>query len=181
MVYLFLAEGFEEIEALTTVDILRRCGIAIQTVSVAESMEVAGAHGIAVKADKMLEDVVLEDAEALVLPGGMPGTDNLESCGRLKELLRQAYAREILIAAICAAPKILGAMGLLEGKCAVCFPGYEDFMTGAEVLTENAVVDGNIITSRGAGTAHDFAFEIARKLGKAVQANVTRESMLYDK
>lgn len=178
MVYLFLAEGFEEIEALTVVDLLRRVSIDIKTVSVSGEKMVSGAHGIAVNADISISDVNWSDANMLVLPGGMPGTKNLAACDVLMENVKGFAANGKYIAAICAAPALtFGAAGLLNGKKATCYPGMESHMTGAQCSLDDVVVDGNIITSRGMGTAIAFALKIvelltdketADKLGTAI-------------
>ena len=178
MVYVFLAEGFEEIEALSVVDIVRRCGLSVQTVSIGEKDTVMGSHGIPVVADTVLSQVDLKKARAMVLPGGLPGSDNLQACAPLKELLLSADKAGVLLAAVCAAPKVLGAFGLLRGKKATCYPGYEEELTGATPQENRVVCDGHVITSRGAGTAADFAFAIAEALG-AETASV-RSGMLYD-
>ncbi len=164
MVYVFLAQGFEEIEALTPVDLLRRAGIEVKTVAVAEQA-VVGAHGIPVFADSTRYDVTLNsDLAAVVLPGGMPGTKNLEASETVQQALAYANARGILIGAICAAPSILGHAGLLHGKQATCYPGFESELDGAILSPRPAVRDGNIITSRGAGTAVEFAAELIAAL-----------------
>lgn len=160
MVYVFLANGFEEIEALTPVDLLRRAGIEVKTVAVAEQL-VLGAHNIPVLADGTRFDVTLDDElEAVILPGGMPGTKNLERNETVQKALAYMNAKGRLICAICAAPSILGHAGLLHNKKATCFPGFENELDGAEVINVSAVRDGNVITSRGAGTAIEFSREI---------------------
>ncbi len=169
MVYVFLADGFEEIEALTPVDLLRRAGVKVQTVSIyTDRKVVTGARGIPVTADISLGDVDTGNADIMVLPGGMPGTVNLLECEKLMEMVDKQNAAGRRIAAICAAPaKILGTKGLLKGKKATCYPGLEDLLDGAAPVTKSAVTDGNITTSRGLGTAVDFACElIALLLGK---------------
>lgn len=182
-VYLFLAEGFEEIEALTPVDILRRAGISVSTVSITPERRVVGSHGIAVEADLSLEEADFEEAEVLVLPGGLPGTTNLGNCKMLAdELCRFAADSTKKVAAICAAPSVLGQLGLLQGKRAVCYPGWEEKLTGADVQAgAKAVVDGNVVTSRGMGTAVDFSLallsqlqgqEAAEKMAAAIQFDV---------
>lgn len=178
MVYVFLAEGFEEIEALSVVDIVRRCGQSVQTVSISEQTTVTGSHGIPVVADVTLKQVELSKAQAMVLPGGLPGSDHLQACAPLKELLLAADKKEVVLAAVCAAPKVLGAFGLLKGKRATCYPGYEEELTGATPQTSRVVQDGHVITSRGAGTAADFSFAIAKALGAETEA--VRSGMLYD-
>lgn len=178
MVYVFLAEGFEEIEAISTIDILRRCGLRVQTASISENRQVCGSHDIPVLADCLLSDVDLASGEAFVLPGGMPGSDKLQACAPLEEMLKKANSDGKIVAAICAAPKVLGAFGLLKGRRATCFPGFEEELLGASFVTDRAVCDGNIITSRGAGTASDFGFLIAKTLGR--DADAVRKAMLYD-
>ena len=163
-VYLFLADGFEEIEALAVVDLLRRARIDINMVSVTGNLQVTGSHKIGVMADTLFEDTKFEDADMLVLPGGMPGTINLMNHEGLDKLLRKFHSENKLIAAICAAPTVLASKGFLEGKNATCYPGCESEMAGSNVLEQDVVEDGNIITSRGLGTAIDFALAIIRKL-----------------
>lgn len=180
MVILFLADGFEEIEAIGTVDILRRCGIDVETVSATNSNAVMGAHHIPVVADLKLREVAEKSPDAIILPGGIPGADHLQENKEVNQMLKDCANRGGLIAAICAAPKILGASGLLNGKQAVCYPGYEAELLGADAKTARTVTDGNCITSRGAGTMHDFAFAIAAYLGKQKEAEAVREAMLYD-
>ncbi|MGN1105796.1 MAG: DJ-1 family glyoxalase III, partial [Huintestinicola sp.] len=155
MIYVFLAQGFEETEAITPIDMLRRCGKEVITVGVTGKV-VAGSHNIPVVCDITIDETVTEGLEMIVLPGGMPGTKNLAANARVAELIRYCFDRSILIGAICAAPSVLGEMGLLDGKKAVCYPGFEDALKGAEVLTVPAVRDGNIITARGAGAALEF-------------------------
>lgn len=163
-VYLFLAEGFEEIEALCPVDLLRRAGAQCVMVSVTGSMDVTGAHGITVKADKLFEEEDCLEADCIVLPGGSPGTNHLKAHEGLKRVIKEFDKRQKLIAAICAAPTILGEMGLLEGRHAVCYPGLEDKLLGAVVEHWMCWNDGHILTSRGAGTAMQFGFKIIELL-----------------
>ena len=163
MIYVFLANGFEETEAITPIDMLRRCGKEVVTVGVTGKV-VAGSHNIPVACDITIDETSAEGLEMIVLPGGMPGTKNLAANARVAELIRSCYDRNILIGAICAAPSVLGEMGLLDGKKAVCYPGFEDALKGAEVLTVPAVRDGNIITARGAGAALEFSYELISAL-----------------
>lgn len=163
MIYVFLANGFEETEAITPIDMLRRCGKEVITVGVTGKV-VAGSHNIPVACDITIDETSAEGLEMIVLPGGMPGTKNLAANARVAELIRSCYDRNILIGAICAAPSVLGEMGLLDGKKAVCYPGFEDALKGAEVLTVPAVRDGNIITARGAGAALEFSYELISAL-----------------
>lgn len=163
MIYVFLANGFEETEAITPIDMLRRCGKEVITVGVTGKV-VTGSHNIPVTCDITIDETVTEGLEMIVLPGGMPGTKNLAANSRVAELIRFCNDRNILIGAICAAPSILGEMGLLEGRKAVCYPGFENALKGAEVLTVPAVRDGNIITARGAGAALEFSYELISAL-----------------
>lgn len=166
--YVFLAEGFEEIEAIVPIDILRRADIEVVTISISTSKEVCGAHNIIVLADCLFSETEFSNNDLLLLPGGMPGTKNLDAHNGLKDLLRKQAEEGKKIAAICAAPSILGKMGLLEGKEAICYPGYEDQLQGA-TLSENKIVkSGAIITAKGAGVAVEFALKLIEELkGKA--------------
>ncbi len=165
MVYLFLAEGFEEVEALTPVDYLRRAGISVTTVGVGGQF-ITGAHGITVKADVTEADVCAEcdPIDMVVLPGGMPGTLNLAASETVCAFIKKAVEKNAFVAAICAAPSILGEMGLLEGKEAICYPGFEEKLLGATVSKSTAVRDGNIITAKAAGCADLFAAELIAAL-----------------
>ncbi len=174
-----LANGFEEIEALTVVDILRRGEIDVQTVAVYNNEYVTGAHGINIKSDIMLSDII-DDYTVIVLPGGMPGTINLQNCEDLQKLIIKAHNNNKLLAAICAAPMIFGELKLLEGKKATCYPGFEKHLLNAEVLENKVCYDGNIITSRGAGTAADFAFKILEVIKNKEISEKIRSSMIYD-
>jgi 4-methyl-5(b-hydroxyethyl)-thiazole monophosphate biosynthesis len=163
-VYLFLADGFEEIEAIAPIDILRRANINIQTVSISGTKEVTGAHGIIIHADRLFTEIDLVHNDMLILPGGMPGTKNLDAHQALKALLAKQFEKGGKIAAICAAPSILGKMGLLEGKEATCYPGFEDALSGATISLEKVVMDKNIITAKGAGVAVEFALKLVEEL-----------------
>lgn len=178
MVYVYLADGFEEVEALAPVDILRRCGVEVQTVGVT-GKTVAGAHGIRVEADILPEAVELDAAQMLILPGGMPGTTNLEKDSRVTDAVLAANAQGKYIAAICAAPSVLGHLGLLQGKNATCYPGFEADLHGAAVLQDGVVLDGNIITAKGAGRASDFGFLLAGILAGGEKALEIRRAMQY--
>ncbi len=182
MIYLFLADGFEEIEALTPVDILRRSGKDITTVGVS-GKTVTGAHGITVTADVTINGVSPDpdNVDMLILPGGMPGTKNLGSCEKLNSLLRNAFSAGKYIAAICAAPSIPGQLGLLEGKRATCYPGFEKYLSGAVCTEDRVVVDGNMITSRGMGTALDFALTLVSLLDSKEEADRISSSVIYDR
>ena len=177
MIAIHLAEGFEEVEALTAADILRRAGKQVVLVSVTDDLLVTGAHNITVKADCLFEEVDYAACEMLVLPGGMPGTLHLEPSPAVACTLETARRQGAYICAICAAPSILGHKGLLRGRKAVCFPGYEQELEGAQVLTEPVVTDGTVITARGAGVAVDFGLEIAARLVSPERAEQIRKSM----
>ena len=161
---IFLADGFEEIEGLMVVDLLRRVGIKVDMVSISEAMAVSGSHGISVKADLLMKDIDFDAYELLVLPGGMPGTINLGECEVLCSELKKACENGKKIAAICAAPTVFGKLGLLKGKKACCYPDMEDGLIGAEVSFDAVTVDGNITTSRGLGTALPFALALIEQL-----------------
>ena len=163
--YIFLADGFEEVEALTPADLLRRAGIEVRLVSISASLEVVGRSRIRVLADRMFDERGYDGADILILPGGMPGTEYLMAYEGLKKLILQKAAdRSAYLAAICAAPMILGRLGLLKDKKATIYPGMEDELKGAEISAKKVVRDGHIITSRGAGTAVPFALKIIETL-----------------
>lgn len=181
MIYFYLANGFEETEALYPLDICRRAGLTAKTVSITESPEVTGAHGITVKADITVfsPEYDISELEAVVLPGGMPGTLNLEKSTEVEKAVRLAYDGGRLVCAICAAPSILGKLGMLKGKKAVCYPGFEKYLDGAYATDEKCVSDGNIITAVGAGAAALFGLEItARLAGRAAAENVKNAILL---
>lgn len=177
--YVFLAEGFEEIEGLTVVDLLRRAGIETEMISIMEKREVTGAHGITVVADSLFDAHSYEEGELLVLPGGMPGTTNLAAHEGLCGLLKKYFAEGKKLAAICAAPSVPGRLGLLKGKDAVCYPGFEAQLEGAHVKRTSVAVDGNVTTSRGMGTAIEFALSLIEQLLGAKKAEEIREGILY--
>lgn len=162
MIYLFLASGFEEIEALAPVDMLRRAELPVATVGVG-GKTITGAHGVAVTADLTEDELDFSAVEMVVLPGG-PGTPNLERSAAMKQAVLACAQAGKPLAAICAAPSILGHMGLLKGHRATCFPGYEQELGAAQATGEPVCVSGNIITARGAGVAVEFALEIVRFL-----------------
>lgn len=164
MVYLFLADGFEEVEALTPLDYLRRAGIPVTSVGIGTKMPV-GSHGIAVQSDCMLEELPETfPFEMLILPGGLQGTQNLAKNEKVKRLLLQGMEDHKKIAAICAAPSILGELGLLNGKRAVCYPGFESKLKGAQIMDTPVVVDETVVTAIGAGAAQPFSFALIELL-----------------
>jgi len=170
-----LAEGFEEIEAVTIVDVLRRASIDVVTAALGES-PVRGSHGIAVVADAKLDDVRGDDFDALVLPGGMPGSKTLRDDERVLSLVRNATRANRLVAAICAAPIVLDAAGVLQGKRATSYPGNE--LPSARYVEERVVADGAIVTSRGAGTALEFALALVERLKSPEAAQKLRAAMI---
>ena len=178
MIYMFLANGFEEVEALAPLDLLRRAGCDVTTVGVGGGDTIVGAHGIAVGAD--IPDTMFRDSkpEMIILPGGMPGTKHLDASRTVEVALRTAANTDAYIAAICAAPMVLGKRGYLEGKKAVCFPGFEEHLIGATVDGEKTVIrDGNVITAKGMGAAFDFGLELVRALKDDGTAEKIRDSV----
>lgn len=156
----FLADGFEEIEALATVDILRRADIEVVTVSITDSIMVTSSHGVIIQADSIIKNASFENVDLLFLPGGQPGADNLNKSEIVKGIVLEFNNKGSYIAAICAAPIVLGGLGILKDRHATCYPGYENRLFGANVITEKVVVDGNIITGNGVGAAIKFALTI---------------------
>lgn len=177
MVYMFLAEGFEEIEALSVVDILRRGGVKIETVSITSDKKVKGAHGITVYADITFKEI--NSARCVVLPGGLPGTTNLAASDMVKSHVCKTYENGGVIAAICAAPSVFYRYGLLNGRKATSYPDYREEMPLCN-HTGNAVeVDGNIVTSKGAGTAHLFGFKLLEMLKDKETSEKIKKAMQY--
>lgn len=178
-VNMFFATGYEEVEALTVIDILRRAGIETDMISVTGEKVVTGAHGIAVTMDKMFEEID-DSAQMIILPGGVPGTPNLKAHSGLAELIKKYNAADDkYLAAICAAPTVYGEMGLLKGKNATCYPGCEDGLLEAKSCTDKVVVDGKFITSRGVGTAIDFGLKLVEILIDEVTAKELANSIVY--
>lgn len=178
--YIFLADGFEEVEALTVVDLLRRGGITCDMVSISDSLEIIGRSRIAVKADVMFEDCRFNDAVLLILPGGMPGTTYLARHKGLSALLlEKAEDKDVYLAAICAAPTVLGGLGLLKDKKATCYPGMENELHCKEKSVKKVVKDGRIITSRGLGTAVPFGLRLIEVLQGEERAQDVAEGIVF--
>ncbi len=176
MIYVFLADGFEEVEALAPVDVLRRVGAEVQTVGV-YSKNITGSHNVTVTADITADELTQDGLEAVILPGGMPGTLNLEKSEAVQKYIDYAVENDLYVCAICAAPSILGHKNLLNGKRATCFPGFEKDLYGAVYTGESAVADGKIITGKGAGAAMEFGLLIAEKIYGQDIADKTRKSL----
>lgn len=176
MVYVLLVDGFEEVEAIEPIDILRRGGVELRTAGV-YGKSVTGSHGIQVTADIDIDEVDEKSMELLILPGG-PGHTLIEKSEKAKLLIEKAAA-DAMIAAICASPSILGKMGILKGRKAVCFPGFEKFLDGAKISEEKTAFDGNIITGRGAGAAAEFGFMILGALKGQAKADEIKDVMQY--
>ena len=179
MIYTFLATGFEDIEALAPVDIMRRAGLKVATVSITGEAVVTSAHGVGVVSDCLLSEVNFDDAELLFLPGGMPGATNLDACELLREGLKWHCAAGRPVAAICAAPLVLGHLGLLAGKRATCYPGFETELRGANYTAALVEQDGQIITGKGPGAAFELGYVLVERfVGKDV-ADQLRQGMMY--
>ena len=178
MVYVILADGFEEVEAIEPIDIMRRAGIDVKTAAL-KNRVVTGAHNIHVTADIMIDEIEPEKMDMLFLPGGV-GHELLDASNEVHGLLNYALTNGLYIASICAAPSILGKKMMLSGKKATCFPGYEKYLYGAEIVSDKTVVDGKFITARGAGAASDFGFAIVELLKDKATADELRESMQYE-
>ena len=180
MIYMFLANGFEETEALAPLDLLIRAGADIKTVAVgSDGKSVVGAHGIGVEADITEDELVYENIEMIILPGGMPGSLNLDASPFANVLIEAVKKNGGIIAAICAAPLVLGRRGLLEGKRAVCYPGFEKELIGATISEAPVCLSENIITAAGAGVAAEFGFEILSYLKSKNEAEQLKRAMKY--
>lgn len=178
-VYTFLADGHEMVEALAVVDILRRAKVDVVTVSIKDTREVMSAHKVGIIADTLFEDNDYSDGDVVFLPGGMPGTLNLEAHEGLKNLINEYNNKGRYIAAICAAPSVFGHMGLLEGKKATCYPGFEKDLLGAEHTGARVEQDGNIITSKGMGTAIDLGLALTGILVSEEEADRIAKGIQY--
>ncbi|MCL2513661.1 MAG: DJ-1/PfpI family protein [Oscillospiraceae bacterium] len=179
MICEFIAPGFEEIEAITPLDLLRRGGVEVFTVGIG-GKTVEGAHNIKVDCDFEESEAEFSGSlDGIILPGGMPGTENLKNSAVVRKFIDFAYKNNLMIAAICAAPSILGEIGILEGKKAVCYPSYEKFLRGAAIGGADTVKDGNIITSKSAGTAVSFSLEIIKYLKGSEKADEIRRAVYW--
>lgn len=178
-VYTFLAEGFEEVECLSVVDLLRRAGIETVMVSITGEKAVTGSHQITILADTLFEQIDKNDADLLFLPGGVPGTPNLNAHAELCDMLCHFYKEGKRLAAICAAPSILGSLHLLEGKKATCYPGWEEKLEGANYISDGVVTDGTITTARGLGFAIDLGLELITLLVDKETSDKIKDGIQY--
>ena len=179
MIYMFLANGMEEIEALCPLDLMRRAGLKVTTVGVGGN-EIVGAHGITVKADISDTDYNDTNPELIFLPGGMPGPLNLAASETVTNAIKTAIKNNAYIAAICAAPSILGDMGILEGKEAICYPGFENRLTGAKISEKCVVLDGKILTAAGMGVALEMGLKIIEIFCGRDAANNMKHTVIAD-
>lgn len=179
LVYTFLADGFEEVEALAVVDVLRRAGIETKMISITDDYQVRSAHNVIIKADLIFNEADFDKADVIFLPGGVPGTPNLEAKKELLQQIVKFNEQHKHLAAICAAPSIYGKLGLLKGKKASSYPGYENDLLGAEYIREKAITDGNITTGRGMGSAIDLGLELVRILKGEEEARSQAEKIQF--
>jgi 4-methyl-5(b-hydroxyethyl)-thiazole monophosphate biosynthesis len=177
-VFIFLANGFEETEAIATIDVLRRGNVAVTIVSITGEEVVTGSHGIKVVADALFEDLTFDHNELLILPGGMPGTQNLQNHEELGKLLKKQVSNNQYLGAICASPKVLGHLNLLNGKEVICYPGYENELTGATLSKLNVVRDGSIITAKGPAFTIEFGLKLLELLRGKEAADKVAQGML---
>lgn len=178
-VVMLFAEGYEEVEALMTVDLLRRGGVDVKLASITDAMTVCGSHDIRVEMDTTLAQVDLGQMDAILIPGGLQGTMNLGKDDATCQALKDMFEAGKVVGAICAAPSVLGACGILQGKRATCYPGFEDKLEGAEFVDEMAVADGNVVTSRGLGTSMEFGFKLLEILVSREKAEEIRKAIVF--
>ena len=181
MIYFFLATGFEDIEMIDPLDIVRRAGIQAQTVSITGEKIVTSAHGVGFVADTLLDEIDFSNADMLVLPGGLPGAANLDACQPLCDGIMKHYRAGKKLAAICAAPMVYGHLGILDGIKATCYPGFETELTGAQYTAAICQQDGQFITACGPGAAMEFGYTITQAMGETDQAATLRQGMMYNK
>ncbi|MBQ5607017.1 MAG: DJ-1/PfpI family protein [Prevotella sp.] len=179
-VYQFMADGFEDIEALIPLDVMRRGGVDFKTVSITGSLLVESAHGVTMTADMLFEDADFSDADILMLPGGLPGATNLNDHEGVREAMKRQAESGGIVAAICAAPMVLGGIGVLKGKRATCYPGFETYLEGAEYTAELCTVDGNVVTGEGPAAAFPYAYTLLAMLVGEDVPEALREGMRYN-
>lgn len=178
-IFVLLANGFEESEAIVPIDIFRRAGYEVKTISITEEREVTSSRNITVIADDVFKNVDFSSMDMLFLPGGMPGTKNLNESNDVISLVKESFVKDKYIAAICAAPSVLGKAGILKSKKATVYPGWEDKLTGATIEKKGVVVDGKIITARAMGVALDMALKIVEIISGEKEKEKLREAILY--
>lgn len=178
-VYEFLADGFEELEALAPVDILRRGGVEVKTVSINDSTAVTSAHGVTVQADMLFDEADFSDADLLLLPGGMPGAANLRDHKGVCDALLQQHSQGKRIGAICAAPMVLGLLGILNGRRATCYPGFEKFLDGATYTADLVTVDGTIITGKGPAAAFPYSYQLLSYFREPEAVESIKQGMMF--
>lgn len=178
-VFVFLAPGFEEVEAVTTIDLLRRAGLTVVTVAVGDSLEISGVHHITLVANQALAEINITEGDAFVLPGGLPGVPNLAASQCVRAILQEANKAGKLLGAICAAPALLGELGFLEGRKATCYPSFEEQLKGYIPTDEAVVTDGNIITGRSAGVTIDFALALITALLGKEASEAVASAIIY--
>ena len=179
MIYVFLATGFEDIEALAPVDIMRRAGLPVETVSVTGEKIVVSAHAVGIQADRLLADIDFGQADMIVLPGGLPGSTNLDACAPLTKAIAAHFAAGKPLAAICAAPLVYGHLGILQGRKVTCYPGVEKELKGATYTAAIVEKDGNIITGKGPAAAFEFGYTIVDFFKGAGASQPLRQGMIY--
>lgn len=178
-VLVLLANGFEEVEAITQIDFLRRAGVTVVTVAIENDLMVTGNFNVSMKTDALLSEINVDDFDMAVLPGGLKGMENLNNSSKVKELIMNYYENKKWIGAICASPKVFGGLGILKGKKAVCYPGFEGSLTDATIVDEKVVVDGNVITSKGPGTSAEFALKLIEVLcGEEKSLEVAKKTLI---
>ena len=177
---IFLATGYEEVEMLTVVAMVRRAGIEIDMISISDTLEVTSSHNVTIRADKLLTEADFDAAQILILPGGIPGTPNLRACDLLCQKLIEFAHNGKKVAAVCAAPTVLASLGILEGKKATCYPSFADKLETGDYVKQPVVVDGNVITSRGMGTCIDFAGAIIEALKDKATAEDIKKKIIYN-
>ena len=179
-VYAFLADGLEEVECLAAVDVLIRGGVSVKLISISDKRDVTGSHGFRITADAVLDEVDLDGADVYFLPGGMPGTTHLGNCKKLCDALVKAEKEGKRLAAICAAPSVFGELGLLNGKKATCYPGFEKSLKGASHTSQGVVTDGAVTTARGLGYALDLGIELLSLLTSRENGEAVKAAIQYD-
>lgn len=176
---IFLAPGYEEVEMLTVVDLLRRCNISIDMVSITDTLAVTSSHNVTVQADKLFQDADFETAQMIILPGGLPGTTNLEAFSPLTDKIREFAAQKKWLSAVCAAPTVYDHLGVFHGCQATCYPDFADKLTDAVYVKRPVVVDDIFITSRGAGTTIEFAAAIVERFSGKEAADSVLKKIIY--